>query len=268
VAVDLFTKGSQYIIRWPTMSKESTGYSILAVDTSSPLASWAIVRGDRVLATLAGDTHLPHSQSFFSNLPTLLQLAGIKIREIDAFAAATGPGSFTGLRVGLAAVKGLAGTLSRPSVGISSFDALALGTGASGLILVMIDAGREEVYCGLREVSTDGAINVIGEDLVGKPSSLLPRSTAGLKSLVITGSGAVKFKGDIEIAARNARADLIEVRQVSFATQSWQLKAGYIETGVNIAKYAARLLHAGVQPGIHPYYIRPSDAEIKLVGPA
>jgi tRNA threonylcarbamoyladenosine biosynthesis protein TsaB len=250
------------------MSKESTGYSILAVDTSSPLASSAIVRGETVLAALAGGTHLPHSQSFFSNLTILLQLAGIKIKEIDAFAAVTGPGSFTGLRVGLAAVKGLAGTLSKPSFGISSFDGLALGTGASGLIMVMIDAGREEVYCGLREVSTDGIIKVIGEDLVGKPAFLLPRLTAGLESLVITGNGAVKFRGEIEKAARSARADLVEVRQISRSAQSWQLKTGASETGIIIAKAAARLLNAGAQPGIHPYYIRPSDAEVKLVGPA
>src|SRR5262245_41766867 len=111
------------------MSKASTDYSILAADTSSPLASLAIVRGDKILASLAGGAHLPHSKALFSNLSILLQLSGLELLEIDAFAVATGPGSFTGLRVGLASIKGLAHTLSKPAIGISSFDALALGSG-------------------------------------------------------------------------------------------------------------------------------------------
>lgn len=236
------------------MSKESTDYSILAVDTSSPLASLAIVRGELTLAVLAGGAHLPHSQTFFSNLSILLQLAGLEMRQIDAFAAATGPGSFTGLRVGLAAVKGLAHTLTRPAIGVSSFDALALASGSSGPILVMLDAGREEAYCGLREANGDGRSKVIGHDRVGKPSYILPGLLAGVKSLVVTGSGAIKFEKEIDMVAGGAGVDQIEVRQ------SWQLTASIV------AIAAARRLAAGIQSELHPYYVRKSDAEIKLMG--
>ncbi|MBO0722555.1 MAG: tRNA (adenosine(37)-N6)-threonylcarbamoyltransferase complex dimerization subunit type 1 TsaB [Blastocatellia bacterium] len=236
------------------MSKESTDYSILAVDTSSPLASLAIVRGELTLAALAGNAHLPHSQTFFSNLPILLQLAGLEMRQIDAFAAATGPGSFTGLRVGLAAVKGLAHTLDRPAIGVCSFDALALGSGASGPVLVMLDAGREEAYCGLREATGDGNVKGIGQDRVGKPAFVLPDLLAGVKSLVATGSAAVKFKKEIDIAAGGVGVDQVEVRQ------PWQLTASIV------ALVAARRLVAGIKPELHPYYVRKSDAEIKLMG--
>jgi tRNA threonylcarbamoyladenosine biosynthesis protein TsaB len=250
------------------MSKESTGYLVLAADTSSSLASFAIVRGEKLLASLSGGAHLPHSQTFFSNLSILLQLANIEITEIDGFAAVTGPGSFTGLRVGLAAVKGLAQTLSRPAIGISSFDAVALGTGAAGLVLVMIDAGREEVYCGLREVHSDGKIELLGEDSVGRPAFVLSRSVASIKAgpLVIAGSGAVKFRDEIEIVARGVGADLLEAHHSSFSEQSWQLKLGYSDAAAMIAKSAARMLKAGIISEIHPYYIRPSDAEIKSTG--
>jgi tRNA threonylcarbamoyladenosine biosynthesis protein TsaB len=250
------------------MSKESTGYLILAADTSSSHASFAIVRGEKLLASLSGGAHLPHSQTFFSNLSILLQLANIEITEIDGFAAVTGPGSFTGLRVGLAAVKGLAHTLSRPAVGISSFDAVALGTGAGGLVLVMIDAGREEVYCGLREVHSDGKIESLGEDSVGRPAFVLSRSVANIKAgpLVIAGSGAVKFRDEIEIVARSVGADLLETDHSPFSEQSWQLKLGYCDAAIMIAKSAARMLKAGIISEIHPYYIRPSDAEIKSSG--
>jgi tRNA threonylcarbamoyladenosine biosynthesis protein TsaB len=246
------------------MSKESTGYLILAADTSSSHASFAIVRDEKLLASLSGGAHLPHSQTFFSNLSILLQLADIEITEIDAFAAVTGPGSFTGLRVGLAAIKGLAHTLSRPAVGVSSFDAVALGTGAAGLILVMIDAGREEVYCGLRKVHSDGRIESLGEDSVGSPAFVLSRSIAGRTEgpLVIAGNGAAKFRD--EIAAHSE--DLLAARHLSLSAQSWQLKLGDGDTAVMIAKSAARMLKAGIIPEIHPNYIRPSDAEIKSSG--
>jgi tRNA threonylcarbamoyladenosine biosynthesis protein TsaB len=238
------------------MSKESTDYSILAADTSSPLASLAIVRGDKILASLSGGAHLPHSKALFLNLSILLQLAGLELLEIDAFAVATGPGSFTGLRVGLAAIKGLAHTLSKPAIGISSFDALALGSGATGMILTIIDAGREEAYCGLRQVSTDGKSEVIGKDQVGRPAVVLPHMISGIKSFVAVGSGALKFKHEIDAAARVREDAASEVR----------LKVCHIDTGVIIAQSAARFLIAGNKSEIHPYYIRPSDAEIKLIG--
>jgi tRNA threonylcarbamoyladenosine biosynthesis protein TsaB len=250
------------------MSKESTGYLILAADTSSSLASFAIVSGEKILASLSGGAHLQHSQTFFSNLSILLQLADIEITEIDAFAVVTGPGSFTGLRVGLAAIKGLAHTLSRPALGISSFDAVALGTGAAGPVLVMIDAGREEVYCGLREVASDGKIESLTEDSVGRPTLVLSRTVAGVKTgpLVIAGNGVVKFRNEIEIAACSVGADLLESRHLSLSAQSWQLKLEWSDTAVIIAKSAARMLKAGIISEIHPYYIRPSDAEIRSIG--
>lgn len=231
------------------MSKEST--VILAADTSAPLASLALVRGDKIQASLAGGAHLPHSQALFPNLSLLLQLAGLQLEEVDAFAAATGPGSFTGLRVGLSAVKGLAHALAKPVIGISSFDALALGSGATGRILAMLDAGREEAYFGLREVDRGGKIAVIGEDRVGNPGLVLPQLLAGGESMVITGSGAWKFKREIEEAMRVTGAD--EVR----------LYLAYIDTAVVIAQAAVRRLIDGEGSEIHPHYIRPSDAEIK-----
>jgi tRNA threonylcarbamoyladenosine biosynthesis protein TsaB len=245
------------------MSKESTGYLILAADTSSSLANFAIVRGEKLLSSLSGGAHLPHSQTFFSNLSILLQLAQVEIKEIDAFAAVTGPGSFTGLRVGLAAVKGIAHTLSRPSVGISSFDALALGTGVTGKVLIMIDAGREEVYCGVREVRLDGEIEALGEDVVGRPELVVTRALAGIETdrLVVAGNGSAKFKNAIEIACHRVEVDSREAPQSSRAPQYWQ--SGHSDTAVAIAKSAARMLKAGTVSEIHPYYVRPSDAELK-----
>src|SRR5207253_1846803 len=83
---------------------------ILAVDTSSPRLSLALARGATVISAIASESGTPHSQTLFVHLAALFDSAQLDPRHVDAFAVATGPGSFTGLRVGLAAVKGLAHT--------------------------------------------------------------------------------------------------------------------------------------------------------------
>ena len=79
---------------------------ILAVDTSHARASFAISHGAKIVAAHQSDASIPHSKIFFDLLSLLLQDAGLSLAEIDVFAAAVGPGSFTGLRVGLSAIKG------------------------------------------------------------------------------------------------------------------------------------------------------------------
>lgn len=248
----------------------STGSLILAVDTSSHHASFAIARDEKLLASLSSEAFLPHSRTFFANISTLLQLANLEIKEIDAFAVATGPGSFTGLRVGLAAVKGLAHTLGKPSIGISSIDSYALSCGISGLVLVMIEAGRDEVYCGLREVSSEGVVKVIGQDRVGTPASTLNRLITYIQEnpLVIVGDGAARYKTQLETAAANAGIELLNAGYLGLANKSWQLKVESVKTAVTIARVAARMLKAGIKAEIHAYYLRPSDAELKLIGPS
>ena len=238
---------------------------ILAVDTSSPHSSYAITRDGETLASLSSDAYIPHSRTLFPNMQTLLRLANLEIKDLDAFAVATGPGSFTGLRVGLAAVKGLAETLGKPALGINTIDALALAAWISGRILVLIDAGRGEAYCGLREINIDGMISMIEEDCVGAISSVLDRQTKNLNgSLVIVGNGVLKFKDRLEELAKNTGTDLRIVNYISPNFKSWQLKVDKQETAIVIARHAHRLLIRGMSPEIHAYYIRPSDAEIKL----
>src|SRR5262245_4218352 len=99
--------------------------TILSIDTSSPEATLAVSRAENIIATLTIRDNRPHAQTLFSQIATLLQLARINIRDVDAFTVASGPGSFTGLRVGLAAVKGLADSLNKPCLGVNSLDLLA-----------------------------------------------------------------------------------------------------------------------------------------------
>jgi tRNA threonylcarbamoyladenosine biosynthesis protein TsaB len=246
-------------------NKDSSGLLFLSVDTSSPHASFAIAREEQVVASLGGETDVPHSRTFFTNISTLLQLADLKIEDIDVFAAATGPGSFTGLRVGLAAIKGLARTLGKPSIGINSIDALALAAGITGMVLVMIEAGRNEVYCGLRQVSSDGMLHAVCRDRVGVPSLLLGDFAANLAghSIVIVGNGAIKYQNDLENFALDAGTSLQIVSRFDPAVRTWLLMTTSHEPAMMIGRYAAKLMKTGIVPEIHASYIRPSDAEIK-----
>ncbi len=243
---------------------------ILAVDTSSPHASFAIIRDGKTLASLSSKAYIPHSRTFFVNISTLLNLANLEIKEIDAFAVATGPGSFTGLRVGLAAVKGLAYTLGKPAIGINSIDCHAVAAGVSGQVLVMLDAGRGEVYCGLREIDSDGLISKAEIDFVGTPDSVIAKLAGKLNddSLVIVGDGAQKYRSDLEYLAISLGTQAQTVSHLNLNLKSWQIKVDDREVAIVLGCYANKLLLEGDHlegdhEEIHAYYIRPSDAEIK-----
>jgi tRNA threonylcarbamoyladenosine biosynthesis protein TsaB len=239
---------------------KSSGRIVLAADTSSPHAGFSITQGDRVLAALSSEADVPHSWTFFSNISILLRLANLEIGEIDAFAAVTGPGSFTGLRVGLAAIKGLSHTLGKPSVGVNSIDIHALSAGLAGRVLVVINAGREEVFWGMRDVDGEGTPAALGEDRVGSPASILERLNRMkiIDSAVIVGDGAARF--------RELCDGLRSSTHFSPSIKSWQLKTSNQEPAITLGQYAGKIINKGLLPEIHAYYVRPSDAEIKLSG--
>jgi tRNA threonylcarbamoyladenosine biosynthesis protein TsaB len=241
---------------------------ILAVDTSSPHASFAIAEGQDIIASLSTSAEVQHSRTFFSHISTLLKLAELEITEVDLFASATGPGSFTGLRVGLAAIKGLAYASGKPPMGINSIDAIALSAGINGALIVVIDAGRNEVYCGLREVSVDGMILALAEDRVGAPLSQIAAMIKILKgsTVIFIGDGALKYQAQLDSAAKNYGANLITVSAVDPGLSSWQIKRDNQETAVAIARHSARLFKKAIITDINPYYIRRSDAEVNRFG--
>lgn len=219
---------------------------ILAVDTSSAIASLAITQSEKLIASIESDALIPHSKIFFNLLSSLLQNAGLQLAEIAAFAAATGPGSFTGLRVGLSALKGLSHATGKPAVGIGSIDAVALTAKTNGKILAMIDAGREEVYAGLREVGADGTLQQLGADMAGGLANVLESfdQYAQGEKLIVIGPGNQKK------VLRNL-------------PPNWQLATAVSTTAEAVAICAAKVLHGQSSFDLHPRYIRPSDAEIK-----
>lgn len=126
---------------------------VLAVETATKTASVALVSDDRLLGEFTVQTQFTHSQSMMPMLDQMLKQAGISIEEVDGFAASIGPGSYTGLRIGIAAVKTFGFALNKPVYGIETLPAMIDQVmWLEGTILAMMDARRNRVYvAGVRQ---------------------------------------------------------------------------------------------------------------------
>ena len=220
---------------------------VLGIDTSGKSGGITLAEGDsesfRVLesAAIAGGTF---SAQLVPTLAALLESHGLAAKDVDGFAVASGPGSFTGLRVGLSAVKGLAEVLDKPIATVSVLEALATLALESGSVAVALDAGRKEVFWGLYQLSAGKATRV-AEELLSQPEFVrqLHHGSAGN---VITSD--VSLAELAAAAGANTRLQLVE-------RQGSEL----------IARVGLRKLLAGETVSVEALdanYIRRSDAEL------
>jgi len=167
---------------------------ILAVDTATTSCSAAIVNDGLVSAELSTVNNQTHSRHLMNMIDTVCGMSGVKIAEMDGFAVTVGPGSFTGLRIGVSTVKGLAWSLDKPVVGVSSLDALAWQcTPVKYLVCALLDARRHEVYC-CRYRFQDGELKKEGAEQVLSPVEVIGDIR---EPCLFVGSGAVLYRGQI-----------------------------------------------------------------------
>ncbi|HXA79073.1 MAG TPA: tRNA (adenosine(37)-N6)-threonylcarbamoyltransferase complex dimerization subunit type 1 TsaB, partial [Candidatus Acidoferrales bacterium] len=122
----------------------------LALDTSSPSGSLAVLRDEQVVGSVSTATGEIYSSRMFRHLDFLLREISIDLRDFDLFAVAAGPGSFTGLRVGLAAAKGWSEVYHKPIAAISALEAIAAQSHSASTYLVpVLDAHRGQIYFGV-----------------------------------------------------------------------------------------------------------------------
>ncbi|MDO4812973.1 MAG: tRNA (adenosine(37)-N6)-threonylcarbamoyltransferase complex dimerization subunit type 1 TsaB, partial [Eubacteriales bacterium] len=137
---------------------------ILAMETSAKSASCAVVEDGAPLASAYQCTGLTHSRTLMPMVEDMLKNAGLTLANIDLIAIANGPGSFTGLRIGIAAVKGLAWAADKPCCGVSTLEAMAQNVRhMDGLIIGAMDARRNQIYNALFEAK-DGVLTHLCED--------------------------------------------------------------------------------------------------------
>ncbi len=123
---------------------------ILAIDSSGLVATVALLTDDVVVAEYSVNNKMTHSQTLVPMLDEIRKMTDLDLNEIDAIAVAKGPGSFTGLRIGSATVKGLGLALEKPVIPVGTVDALSYNAyGYAGIICPIMDARREQVYTGI-----------------------------------------------------------------------------------------------------------------------
>ena len=155
---------------------------ILAIDTTHESGSLALVRGGETLdeTVLRAPTGFAHV--LYGHIDALLRRNGLRLAEVDCFAAASGPGSFTGVRVGLACVKGLAEALGKPAAAVSNLRAIA-SFGTLPLRAAVLDARRGEVYGAVY----DGAGKLAAPETVAPLPAWLESLPAGEMEFVVSG---------------------------------------------------------------------------------
>ena len=137
---------------------------ILALETSAKAVSAAVVENGKVLCSGYQDTGLTHSRTLMPIVEHILKNTGMTMAQIDAVAVAAGPGSFTGIRIGVSAAKGLAFAIEKPTVSVSVLAAMARNVAfRDGLIICAMDARRNQVYNALFEAK-DGVLTRLTED--------------------------------------------------------------------------------------------------------
>ena len=130
--------------------------TILAIDSSALPLSVAVMRDELLIAEYTITLKLTHSETLMPVLDDVLKRTGVELSEVDAFATAGGPGSFTGLRIGSATVKGLGDALGVPVISVPTLKAMAYNVlSHDGIIVPMMDARRRNVYTGIFEYEKD-----------------------------------------------------------------------------------------------------------------
>lgn len=229
----------------------------LALDTTTRSGSVAVMRGDRLLAVIHGDAARTHGERLPGEIEAVLRLADVTPGELGLLAVATGPGAFTGLRIGLAAIQGLAMVIDRPVVGVSALDALAASVfeGADSSVRVVapwMDAQRGEVFAAFYSRDEHaGAVVPSADPVVEAPAVLLRTLAPGLiEHTVFVGDGARRYHAEIaEFTGQRARVGATPSALAPFIARLGQ-------------KLAARG-QAGPPHALQPLYVRRSDAELE-----
>jgi tRNA threonylcarbamoyladenosine biosynthesis protein TsaB len=230
---------------------------VLALDTTTRDGSVALVDDDVVVDEWRGDTSRTHAERLPAELAAVLTAHALAWNDVNLFAVASGPGSFTGLRIGIATMQGLALTTGRRLVAVSALEALAQRGSqhatAGALVAAWMDAHRREVFAALYRVadapifSPERLVEIEGPT-VGDPAATLVRwvETIGHAPVIFVGDGADLYRETIQGSSPSQRQILAP-----------PLLAGGIG---RMAAVRARRGEAVHPAAVHPLYVRRPDA--------
>ena len=222
---------------------------ILALETSAKAVSAAVSEDGRILASGYQDTGLTHSRTLMPIVEHILKNTGLTVADMDAIAVAAGPGSFTGIRIGVAAAKGLAFAADKPAVGVSTLAAMARNVAfCDGLVVCAMDARRQQVYNALFQAK-DGQLTRLTPDRAISLEELAAELENDLHPKTVVGDGArlcFAHLTEAGISCRLAPAQLVMQNAMSVALEAEAMAA------------EGKLVSA---QALEPVYLRPAQAD-------
>ena len=232
---------------------------ILSIETATRAGSVALTQAGVILAAASGDASASHSTNLIELIDGILQTAKVDLSEVDLFAAAVGPGSFTGLRIGLATTKSLAMCMGKNCAGVSTLAAMAYAAGNSARTVSLLPAGRGELFAQM--FSVDGQVRELDAAAHLSPREILERYGEE-RSLKWTGEGA-RLQADT--LRQWAQAHDISFVDSGADGAAWSLASATDELAGSVAALALHTYRNGntVTPEeLRAVYVRASDAEI------
>ncbi|BCS95809.1 tRNA (adenosine(37)-N6)-threonylcarbamoyltransferase complex dimerization subunit type 1 TsaB [Desulfoluna limicola] len=223
---------------------------LLAVDTSTLSCGVAVADEGGLLSESLFTSKQTHSRHLLGMVEETLLRSGLALSDLDGFSVTRGPGSFTGLRIGMSVVKGLAEVAGKPVAGISTLEALARGAVlANKPILAMVDARKGEVYAALYAPDGKGGVAELSSPEAVSPEALLSRIDG---DVLCVGTGAVAYREAIEEALGE---------KALFAAECNTIRPSVV---ASLAFEAFRRNDIVSAAAVSPLYLRKSDAEIAL----
>lgn len=222
---------------------------LLAIDTSSITATAALLDDSKLTGEYTLNHKKNHSQKLMPMIKELLDSCDTKPKEIDVFAVSLGPGSFTGLRIGIATMTAMAQALDKSVVGVPTLEALAYNLfNIQGLICPIIDAQKDLVYTALYQWIDGNMAEVMEQQVI---------TIDGLISILREKSGKIFFIGD---ALEKFNSILKDGLGQQFAVPPSKFS---IPSASSVAEVAKIKIEKGIKMDIVPIYMRKSEAEIQ-----
>lgn len=227
---------------------------LLAIDTTTNVCSVALGEKDKLWAEITLNTKKTHSQRLMPAVKNLLRDAGVDKKQLEGLAVAIGPGSFTGIRIGMATVQGLALGLNIPVVGVMTLDALAEGCSFfPGLICPFLDARREQVYTCFYRGGAEGPV-ALEPPAALTLDELIARVKGFEENVIFTGDALETFRKKLQNALGNRYMEMPFSSRLNRAALVLQKGLKSWEKDGPVPVYALK-----------PYYIRLPEAERRLL---
>lgn len=221
---------------------------ILSIETAGKICAVSLTEDNNLIKEEILEDENTHSVKLMPLVDKLLKETNTDIKEIDLFACDIGPGSFTGIRIGVSTIKAFIDVTSKKAVGITSLEVLAQNVTEDGFVCSLIDAKNNNVYCGFFEKKENKHIQQIGEFKFDNINNIINFVKNKNKKIIFVGNGSIAYKDMIESEMKDAVVILDEVKN--------KLNAR------NIGMIAFKKKEEAVDTNnLKPVYLRKSSAE-------